>query len=231
MVSIVARMEHSRQRARGLPGAVLFLALGAACAPPPPPPPAPAPAPPAVAPAPPPCQRIIAIVVLKAQRELVATCARGAEVRLPVALGREPVGPKLQEGDRRTPEGLYEIVDTARPSRFHRFIPIDYPAPADADAALREGRISAAEHRRIQRAHESGRMPPGDTALGGEIGFHGEGPRWRGDSVDLDWTYGCIALSDTDIDFLAERITPGTPVWIVPDAASAPARPPPARIP
>lgn len=176
-------------------------------------------------PAPPPCRRILAIVVHKAQRELVATCARGAEVRLPVALGHEPRGPKRREGDRRTPEGLYRVLDTGRPSRFHRFIPLDYPSVQDADAALLEGRLTPRDHRRILRAHAEGRMPPGDTPLGGEIGFHGEGPRWRGDSKDLDWTYGCIAMSDEDVDYLADRLTPGTPVWILPEA------PPPGAAP
>ena len=48
------------------------------------------------------------------------------------------------------------------------------------------------------------------------LALHGEGERWRGDSADLDWTYGCVALGDEEIDFLAERVEVGTPVDIVP---------------
>ena len=152
----------------------------------------------------------------KAERELLAHCAGGGERRLRVALGRAPQGHKLRQGDWRTPEGLYHVATGGGPMRFHRFVPIDYPSRADADAALREGRITPRDHARIVRAHAAGLPPPGDTPLGGGIGFHGEGERWRGDSAHLDWTYGCIALSDDDVDFLADRAMPGTPVRILP---------------
>lgn len=137
-------------------------------------------------------------------------------VELPVALGREAKGPKRSAGDARTPEGRYRISGPPRASRFHRFIPIDYPSLADADAARADARLSEAAYRRIAAAHARGEAPPSDTLLGGDLGFHGEGERWRGDSLHLDWTYGCIALSDSDIDFLAERSAVGTPVVILP---------------
>lgn len=132
-----------------------------------------------------------------------------------VALGREPDGRKRLAGDRRTPEGLYHVLRT-RPSRFHRFIEIDYPSREDADRALAAGRLTPAEHAAILRAHERGEPPPQHTALGGGLGLHGEGTRWRGASEVLDWTFGCIALSDEDIEFLAQRVEPGTPVAIEP---------------
>lgn len=146
---------------------------------------------------------------------LWAHCERGAVVSLPVAFGRVPSGPKQVMGDLRTPEGDYRIAGPARPSRFHRFLPLDYPSLADADAALYAGEITWGEHRRIWEAHRQGNLPPSDTPLGGMIGIHGEGKRWKGDSRYLDWTLGCIALRDRDIDFLAERVEIGTPVSIV----------------
>lgn len=227
MSGSVPSSGSGRKRRAGVGWVALALAL-AACAPASPPgPPAPrAPSGRSPEPPPPACERIVALAVHKAERELVATCARGAVVRLRVALGREPEGPKRREGDRRTPEGLYHVVDTGRPSRFHRFVPLDYPSPGDADVALAEGRISPRDHRRILRAHEAGRMPPADTPLGGAIGLHGEGERWRGDSADLDWTEGCIAMPDADVDFLAERIDAGTPVRILPRAPDPPGRSP-----
>jgi hypothetical protein len=113
------------------------------------------------------------------------------------------------------PEGEYRIAGPARRSRFHRFIPIDYPSPADAERGLAAGRISAAERDAIARAHAAGRLPPQDTALGGHLGLHGEGRRWRGE-LDLDWTEGCVALADEAIELLAARVRPGTPVRIQP---------------
>jgi murein L,D-transpeptidase YafK len=135
---------------------------------------------------------------------------------LVIALGREPAGPKRHAGDSRTPEGRYRISGEPQSSRFHLFLPIDYPSVEDADAARAEGRISPRDHQRILAAHARGDPPPKDTPLGGNLGLHGEGERWRGDSPHLDWTYGCIALSDGDVAFLAERAPVGTPVVIRP---------------
>jgi murein L,D-transpeptidase YafK len=132
------------------------------------------------------------------------------------AIGREPRGHKLGAGDDRTPEGRYRVSGRPRPSRFHLFIPIDYPSADDAHLALEEGRISPREHARILYAATFGLVPPGDTALGGGLGLHGEGARWQGESARLDWTNGCIALTDSEIEFLARRIEVGTEVVIEP---------------
>jgi murein L,D-transpeptidase YafK len=162
------------------------------------------------------CERIVQIEVAKSERLLRARCASGAVVTMGIALGREPNGPKRKSGDLRTPEGLYRVSGAARPSRFHRFLAIDYPSVADAERALAEGRIDDRDHARILAAHEAFETPPADTPLGGAIGFHGEGPRWEGDSEDLDWTLGCIAVPDDDLDFLIARIEVGVPVRIRP---------------
>jgi hypothetical protein len=170
-----------------------------------------------VPPPPPPCERIEWIEVYKAARELVAHCEGGAVVRMTAAMGREPTGHKRNRGDERTPEGRYRVVGPREPSwRFHGFVPIDYPSLADADAALAEGRITPRDHSRIVRAHGLGIQPPEDTPLGGDIGIHGEGPRWAGDSQHLDWTYGCVAVTDADLDFLSARLRVGIPVDILP---------------
>jgi hypothetical protein len=171
----------------------------------------------AVSPRLPPCLHIARIEVSRSQRLLRATCERGGLLELRVALGRASDGAKRSAGDARTPEGLYRVSGPPKRSRrFHLFIPIDYPSVADSQQALADGRVSPADHRRILNAHERGAAPPGDTPLGGEIGFHGEGERWRGDSEHLDWTFGCIAMSDADVERLAELISVGTPVVIGP---------------
>lgn len=201
--------------------ALAGVALLTACATPPGPPPPLPPVPPASPPAPtlppsPPCEQILWIEIQKSARRLDASCLGGGRASFTVALGRQPVGPKRSKGDHRTPEGRYHVVGRARPSRFHRFLAIDYPSRADAERARDEGRLSESEFRRIAAAHGAGLPPPADTVLGGLVGFHGEGARWRGDSAHLDWTDGCLAMTDDAIDFLAARTAPGTPVRILP---------------
>jgi hypothetical protein len=223
------RQGRYRSEARAVRWAAwigLALALALACARPAPPPPselppAPAPAPPeARKPPPPPCLHVERLIVHKGERRLYVHCEGGMVVPLGVALGRDPVGHKQRAGDHRTPEGDYRIAGPPVRSRFHRFVPIDYPSRADADAALEAGRISRADHARILAAHRRGAPPPADTKLGGAIGLHGEGARWRGESSGLDWTWGCIALADADLDFVIARMRVGTPISIL--AADAP---------
>jgi murein L,D-transpeptidase YafK len=171
---------------------------------------------PAPPPPPPPCERIEWILVRKSERALIAHCEGGAQVRMTAAMGRVPRGHKREQGDERTPEGLYRIVGPREASRFYGYLPIDYPNLADADAALTDGRIGASDHARIVRALGLGLLPPSDTPLGGDIGIHGEGRRWAGETPLLDWTYGCVAVSDADFDFLAQRLAVGVPVDIQP---------------
>ena len=113
-----------------------------------------------------------------------------------VALGRSPVGPKEQEGDMKTPEGLYKI-DTRNPqSAFHLALHVSYPSEADNAHAAQRG-----------------------VSAGGEIMVHGikNGLGWIGAFHRWhDWTVGCIALTDEEIEELY-RVTPnGTPIEIRP---------------
>ena len=162
------------------------------------------------------CERIERINVQKAERRLYAHCQDEVVLSFRVALGRLPEGPKRRVGDLRTPEGRYRVVAEPRASRFHLFIPIDYPGLEDARLARAEGKIGPETFERIAAAAAVGTLPPQRTALGGEIGLHGEGEDWRGRSRELDWTFGCIALPDADIEFIAQRISVGTEVVIHP---------------
>lgn len=185
--------------------------------------PIPAPPPPpaeTVAPAPDPaslpCERITGIVVEKSTRTLTAQCTGGAARRWTIALSRDRDGPKQRRGDQRMPEGVYHVMGPARASRFHRFLAIDYPSIVDADRALADGLVDRATRDAIADAHARSRRPPQHTALGGHLGLHGEGARWRGDSLGLDWTAGCVGMSDADMDFLVEHTRDGTPLEIIP---------------
>lgn len=164
----------------------------------------------------PPCRTIERIDVWKARRELRAQCERGAVLTMHVAIGRGDGKAKRFSGDQRTPEGQYAIAGLPRASRFHLFIPIDYPSPPDADRGLETGLVDASIHADIVEAHSQGRFPPQDTPLGGDIGLHGEGAAWQGATQERDWTLGCIAVTDAEIEQLAERIDVGVPVEIHP---------------
>lgn len=160
------------------------------------------------------CKRAERIEVSKSQRSLTVRCVGGGTLTFPIALSRER-GPKRAANDERMPEGAYRIAGPPRKSRFHVFIPIDYPSRADADRGLKEGLITKDVHAAIVHAHREGRLPPQDTPLGGVLGIHGEGTRWRGD-LALNWTTGCIAVTDPAIVQLSSLARPGTPVQITP---------------
>jgi hypothetical protein len=139
---------------------------------------------------------LAAVVVFKEQNRLVLL-RRGEAARSYAAdMGSNAVGRKLRRGDRATPEGRYHIVakkDRGQ-SRFHRALLLDYPNDAD--------------RRRFAEALAAGEVPPG-TAPGGLIEIHGEGGRGR------NWTDGCVALSNPDMDDLFTRVAQGTWVTIV----------------
>lgn len=146
-----------------------------------------------------------ALMVVLKERRLVGLYAEGAlaeqaggepacwSVALGVnAEGVYPPGPKTRKGDRRTPEGFYKSSDKPW-SNFYGAIAVHYPNAADAEAGLEAGLIDEAQRDTIVEALRAGRKPPQDTRLGGEILFHGGGS-------SQDWTWGCVALDDRDID-------------------------------
>ena len=126
-----------------------------------------------------------------------------------VGLGLAPQGDKVREGDRRTPEGRFYVAWKNPGSAYHRFFGLSYPMPRHAKRALERGRISSAVAERIERAAKRKRTPPQYTGLGGLVGVHGGG-------AGADWTYGCIAISDEEIEWLFDRIRIGDEVVVLP---------------
>ena len=109
-----------------------------------------------------------------------------------IQLGDAPVGPKRFEGDERTPEGRYTI-DYGNPnSAYHLSLHISYPNVADRAYARSRGR-----------------------SPGGLIFIHGQ-PNGYGGRVEGDWTDGCIALSNTEIEELWSLVGDGAEIEIVP---------------
>jgi hypothetical protein len=146
----------------------------------------------------------------KSERKLVLV-SKGRAVRAyDVALGGAPEGHKQREGDQKTPEGDYSICTRNEKSRFHLFLGISYPAPRDAERALADGRIDEATAERVAGAR-SPAQPPWNTPLGGAVGVHGNGGKAAG-----DWTLGCIAVEDAEVDELWLACPLGTPIRIEP---------------
>ncbi len=129
------------------------------------------------------------------QNGLLARSADGREACWKVALGVNdrgvhPPGPKLRQGDRKTPQGWYRSSDKPW-SSFAPAVAIHYPNAEDAQQGLAAGLLSEAQARSIRQAALAGDKPPQTTHLGGEILFHGGGGQ-------RDWTWGCVALDDED---------------------------------
>ena len=134
------------------------------------------------------------VVVLKSQRTLLLM--KGDEVlkRYIVSLGGDPVGPKIRQGDNKTPEGTYVLDRHNSNSQYHRSIHISYP--------------NADDLARARKLH----VPPG-----GELFIHGLPNDFHGHSDALgDWTEGCIAVSDAEMDEIWRAVADGTPIEIRP---------------
>jgi murein L,D-transpeptidase YafK len=126
-----------------------------------------------------------------------------------IALGPQPKGDKYLRGDGRTPEGEFFVCVKNPSSKYHKGLGLNYPSTRHAEDAYVSGMISREEYDRIVRANEKKTLPPHNTRLGGDIFIHGGG------SVG-DWTLGCVALRNSDIDELFDTIPIGTPVKIMP---------------
>lgn len=149
------------------------------------------------------------IVVDKSARTLQLSLGDRIEASYRVGLGLDPVSRKRKEGDRATPEGNYFVCARQPHSAFFVALVISYPNAEDAAIALRERRIDRRQYRRIAAAIAAGRCPPFDTPLGGWVEIHGSGSA-------SDWTWGCIALDNSDMRAVFDRVPVGTPVLIQP---------------
>jgi hypothetical protein len=131
-----------------------------------------------------------------------------------IAIGRYGTSPEKRRGDNSTPLGRFRVAWIRRDSDFHRFIGLDYPDIERAEKAHREGVIDERTLQTILAAHRRGKRPPQNTVLGGQIGIHGLGqgdPRLH---ERMNWTRGCVALTDRQVDSLLPWAHIGTMVEI-----------------
>ena len=133
----------------------------------------------------------------------------------PVSFGLDPVSDKRKAFDCATPEGLYFVSYKKDVTRFHRTLGLSYPGLAQAEKALANGLISIPEYRKIRDAAGKSRPGPCNTGLGCGIAIHGGGVfRQFGEYRERDWTEGCIALDNPDMEKLFAFCRPGDPVVI-----------------
>jgi murein L,D-transpeptidase YafK len=136
------------------------------------------------------------VVVYKSDRNLVLL-SQGKELRsYKIALGGEPVGPKVRQGDHRTREGVYTLDSRNSNSHFYKAFHISYPSSKDIAAARKLG-----------------------ASAGGDIMLHGlpKEYAWVGKAHTLhDWTDGCIAVTNEEMDEIWKLVRVGTPIEIRP---------------
>jgi murein L,D-transpeptidase YafK len=149
--------------------------------------------------------------VWKGKREMWLKFGNRVTRKFPVVLGRQPVATKLRQGDLRTPVGKYYVCEKRSRSRFRRFLGISYPNVDDAERGFSDHLITADQWADILFANLRRQVPPWRTPLGGRIGIHGHGGRQM---IGADWTEGCIAVGDDEIEYLYRVVPVGTPVTI-----------------
>lgn len=132
-----------------------------------------------------------------------------------VELGSGGLGDKQVLGDRKTPEGRFyvaqmSIIDPADQYLGTRWMRLSYPNIEDADRGLSQGIIDQKTHDSIVNAMNNGQIPPQDTPLGGGVGIHGGSTHELGS----DWTYGCVGLTNADVQDFYNYVAVGTSVLI-----------------
>ena len=140
--------------------------------------------------------KINKLIVFKSKRELLAYTNGQLVKTYSISLGRNPSGDKEFEGDKKTPEGLYYINNKNQNSGYHKNLGISYPNKDD-----------------IKQAKLIGKPAGGDIKIHGlrnGVGFIGKLHRW------FDWTLGCIALTNNEVDELYQAVEIGTPIEIYP---------------
>ena len=136
------------------------------------------------------------VLVIKSERKLYLIYAGQIIREYPISLGLNPIGHKQQQGDKRTPEGTYVLKHRNPQSKFHKSILLSYPNEQD---------------RRLAEAR--GVDPGGDLAIHG-LPTRSEEEEW--DYIERDWTDGCIAVTNDEMEEIWSLVDDGTPIHILP---------------
>ena len=147
------------------------------------------------------------IIIYKSKRELDLYSNGKVVKKYKIGLGHNPLDDKAKKGDKCTPEGEFYICMKNRKSKYYLSLGISYPNIEDAKRGLKENLISNDQYQQIYKAIKNKENPPWNTKLGGEICIHGRGS-------SSDWTRGCIALNDDEIEEIFNKVNHGTTVII-----------------
>jgi len=131
-----------------------------------------------------------------------------------VALGRGGASADRIRGGNQTPLGEFRIAWVNYNSRYHVFLGFDFPTLHHARRAYATERLSLDEFLSIAEANRNRTVPPQATALGGNLGIHGIGGADEAIHRMANWTRGCIALTDEEMDKLLEYVGVGTRVVV-----------------
>ncbi len=134
------------------------------------------------------------LLINKSDRNLLIFLNNGIVKSFSISLGFEPFGKKIKKGDGKTPEGLYFIERKIQDSSFYLALQISYPNPWDIRRALSL-----------------------NTHPGGQIMIHGipnSGYDKSYHNKNNDWTEGCVAIRNNEMDYLWKKVNIGTPVFI-----------------
>jgi murein DD-endopeptidase MepM/ murein hydrolase activator NlpD len=144
-----------------------------------------------------------------------------------IALGQNPVGHKLEQGDLKTPEGEYRIIEKTKGPFDEsnwvnaylgtRWIRINYPNAFDAEAGLKRRAITQSQCNAIKSACDANKMPPKNTGLGGGIGIHGwKNSEWSNADNERALTWGCISMHNRELEEFFEEIPMYSRIIITP---------------
>jgi murein L,D-transpeptidase YafK len=144
----------------------------------------------------------ISILIEKSKYRLTIYQNKQPIKSYPIVLGDNPLGDKFIEGDRRTPEGIFQLKDLYPHPQWSKFLWLDYP--------------NAASWRKHLNAKQTGQIP-WYTSIGKDVGIHGV-PTNTDKLIDnqVNWTWGCISLKNADVDEIYAVAQTGTLVEILP---------------
>jgi murein L,D-transpeptidase YafK len=131
-----------------------------------------------------------------------------------IAIGRGGVAKDRVKGDQKTPLGKFRVAWLNPNSRYHYFIGLDYPQRTQVDRAFRKGVLDEVQHSRLLRSLYEGGVPLQNSPLGGQIGIHGLGRADPQLHELSNWTEGCVALTNEQIDRLRDYVRIGMTVLI-----------------
>jgi len=157
------------------------------------------------------------IRISKTEQTLFAYQGGKLIAKIPTDLGYNFFSDKERRGNLadpdhwRTPEGQFFVAAKNPHSQFYKALVLNYPNAEDAERGLRDELITQAQYDAIVLAERTVSMPLMNTELGGYIEIHGDGTGERN-----NWTQGCIAIANGELDRLWDLVTVGTPVLIDP---------------